>query len=363
VHRIGTSDITCSFTVQDTEQLLCAYSETLRRWSALLQATEVSKHMLSSDRKAAVLKNLNVIPGGRRPSISKRGVVGSDDSPLLEAIGVNVDYVTLVRLGVNCSKCGKATDSGPGSESDLKEESMVRERSGSEKYLDEEAQAFASVDRAKDGRRRVNALWCIPCKDYALICSLCQMAIRGAGYFCSSCGHGGHTGHMRLWFEQTVECAAGCGCRCGELAVIEHGHGSGKGRYNERDRDERAEHWDSSGEITSPKSSPMTGGARKTIDREALYDRQTAGDGYFLYHSEDSSERGSGADQSVHSDGDSEYDSDREAERDRDGLSRAYSPGVNPRAYPGGQGQGSGQGHGPVSDLDTYQAFSQDWES
>jgi Zinc-ribbon, C4HC2 type len=329
----------------------------------------VSKHMLSNDRKIAILRNLNLIAGARRPSLSKRGGVSSDDSPLLEAIGGVVDYVTLVRLGVNCSKCGKATDSGPSSDVDVKEEHTLRDINSSEKYVDEETQAFAGVERVKEGRRRINALWCTPCKDYALICSLCQMAIRGAGYFCSSCGHGGHTGHMRLWFEQSVECAAGCGCRCGELAVIQQGHGGTKGRYNERERDERAERWDSSGEISSPKSDSLTG-ARKTVDREALYDRQTTGNGYFLYHSEDSSERGSGGDQSVHSDSHSEYDSDREADRDRnrdrdrDGLNRAYSPGTSSRAYQGGGPVPvPGHGHGPVSDLDSYQAFSQDWET
>jgi len=45
------------------------------------------------------------------------------------------------------------------------------------------------------------------------------MAVRSGGYYCVSCGHGGHPEHIRAWFETSSDCAMGCGCRCGELAV------------------------------------------------------------------------------------------------------------------------------------------------
>ena len=34
------------------------------------------------------------------------------------------------------------------------------------------------------------------------------------------CKHGGHTAHLREWFEsENVECPTGCGCRC----MVENG--------------------------------------------------------------------------------------------------------------------------------------------
>ncbi|KAI9022925.1 hypothetical protein CLU79DRAFT_791747 [Phycomyces nitens] len=46
-------------------------------------------------------------------------------------------------------------------------------------------------------------------------CSLCHVLVRGLVNFCIKCGHGGHSHHIKEWFEmnQTV-CPTGCGCHC-----------------------------------------------------------------------------------------------------------------------------------------------------
>lgn len=78
------------------------------------------------------------------------------------------------------------------------------------------------------------------------ICAVCDQRVRGPSAVCSLCGHGGHLDHIREWFDydgsasstrfllrqddiaeggarhlaigdvasSTVECPAGCGCRC-----------------------------------------------------------------------------------------------------------------------------------------------------
>ena len=45
-------------------------------------------------------------------------------------------------------------------------------------------------------------------------CSVCQRSVKGLFVWCQGCGHGGHIDHMRKWFEQSLECPAGCGHNC-----------------------------------------------------------------------------------------------------------------------------------------------------
>ncbi|XP_040165744.1 GATOR complex protein Wdr59 isoform X2 [Anopheles arabiensis] len=61
---------------------------------------------------------------------------------------------------------------------------------------------------------RVGAPACATCKKPVLYCSLCRLPVRGAANACLHCGHGGHTEHMRIWFERHDVCATGCGCPC-----------------------------------------------------------------------------------------------------------------------------------------------------
>ncbi|RUS34315.1 hypothetical protein BC938DRAFT_481274 [Jimgerdemannia flammicorona] len=45
-------------------------------------------------------------------------------------------------------------------------------------------------------------------------CTICHHLVKGPINFCIRCGHGGHTHHMREWFEGMGVCPTGCGCAC-----------------------------------------------------------------------------------------------------------------------------------------------------
>jgi hypothetical protein len=38
--------------------------------------------------------------------------------------------------------------------------------------------------------------------------------VKGLFTVCDICNHGGHVGHMTLWFSKHIECPTGCGCNC-----------------------------------------------------------------------------------------------------------------------------------------------------
>lgn len=57
---------------------------------------------------------------------------------------------------------------------------------------------------------------CSICQSPLLYCALCQLPVKGAATACLQCGHGGHTLHMKHWFERNTVCASGCGCECQE---------------------------------------------------------------------------------------------------------------------------------------------------
>lgn len=61
---------------------------------------------------------------------------------------------------------------------------------------------------------RIGSPACSTCKKPVLYCTLCRLPVRGAANACLHCGHGGHTEHMRIWFDKYDECATGCGCHC-----------------------------------------------------------------------------------------------------------------------------------------------------
>ncbi|KJE97252.1 hypothetical protein CAOG_007691 [Capsaspora owczarzaki ATCC 30864] len=56
-------------------------------------------------------------------------------------------------------------------------------------------------------------------KGYGFGCAICHVPVKGLSNFCVVCGHGGHSEHMRAWFEHNVSCPTGCGCRCTEMEV------------------------------------------------------------------------------------------------------------------------------------------------
>jgi Zinc-ribbon, C4HC2 type len=56
---------------------------------------------------------------------------------------------------------------------------------------------------------------CAKCGGFGFQCSVCQLTVRGASFFCSSCGHGGHSQHIAQWFASGQKlCPTGCGCAC-----------------------------------------------------------------------------------------------------------------------------------------------------
>lgn len=55
---------------------------------------------------------------------------------------------------------------------------------------------------------------CDYCHKIALLCTVCQIGVRGSASFCLACGHGGHTLHMAEWFTSYTQCPSGCGCSC-----------------------------------------------------------------------------------------------------------------------------------------------------
>ena len=314
--------------------------------------------------KRGAVRNAKLSEPGMNPSVAlssmKIGEVPRDEISSLEW-DASADYVTLVRLGVNCPKCGISTETG--------DSSCILSKVSEERKTDEEFK----------GREKKNSSWCSSCKDYALTCSLCQMAIRGAGYFCTFCGHGGHTDHMREWFEQTVECASGCGCRCGELAMLGHSAGITKTKYS-LEWEEGSDNWGGTGSKTHSASESLAGSTRHSLEKEAaVHERKGSGSDYFLYNSGDSSESD---DQSSHSSGgeegegddgfESEYTSDTASVSDDDGLQGASrGRGSQTSARDGFQGghqrfrDRRQDGSNSKTDLEesNYSAFGQDLDN
>lgn len=63
--------------------------------------------------------------------------------------------------------------------------------------------------------------WCKECDTRALRCSICELSVHSLGYYCVSCGHGGHSNHLKEWFQSSSHCPTGCGCRCNDLGLLE----------------------------------------------------------------------------------------------------------------------------------------------
>lgn len=166
------------------ERALLSYASMLSCWNAMLQAVEVRKSM-----------SLRYFPAS--VSISNRMVPEKDT--ILDAW---VPPPFNVRM--NCSRCGKTSQ-------------LVDVAN----KIAQHSTNCARDDSVNNSNDAVNGtetvIWCQPCKDYALVCFICQLPVRGSGYFCSTCGHGGHSDHIKNWFDISSECAAGCGCRCAEI--------------------------------------------------------------------------------------------------------------------------------------------------
>jgi len=63
---------------------------------------------------------------------------------------------------------------------------------------------------------RPSTSFCRQCRKRP-VCALCNMPVEGLTAICLHCGHGGHSVHMKKWFETHGECPTGCGCPCPAL--------------------------------------------------------------------------------------------------------------------------------------------------
>ncbi|CAO3596860.1 unnamed protein product [Absidia cylindrospora] len=45
-------------------------------------------------------------------------------------------------------------------------------------------------------------------------CSICHQLVKGLVNFCIKCRHGGHSRHIKEWFQAEDVCPTGCGCHC-----------------------------------------------------------------------------------------------------------------------------------------------------
>lgn len=57
-------------------------------------------------------------------------------------------------------------------------------------------------------------LTCSRCRKLVFKCTVCELGVRGSSFFCLICYHGGHSEHMKQWFETHRFCPTGCGCEC-----------------------------------------------------------------------------------------------------------------------------------------------------
>lgn len=55
---------------------------------------------------------------------------------------------------------------------------------------------------------------CDKCQLDIFNCSICHVAVRGLYMWCHGCGHGGHSTHIRQWFNENSQCPTGCGHQC-----------------------------------------------------------------------------------------------------------------------------------------------------
>ncbi|KAI8081598.1 uncharacterized protein BX664DRAFT_268269 [Halteromyces radiatus] len=45
-------------------------------------------------------------------------------------------------------------------------------------------------------------------------CTICHQLVKGLLNFCVKCRHGGHSHHIKEWYQKEDVCPTGCGCRC-----------------------------------------------------------------------------------------------------------------------------------------------------
>lgn len=72
------------------------------------------------------------------------------------------------------------------------------------KYISVPAEAYRDVEfvaECSTCMKVTRAPVCKECHNPMLKCSLCRLPVKGLANACLSCGHGGHTDHMKKWFS------------------------------------------------------------------------------------------------------------------------------------------------------------------
>lgn len=78
------------------------------------------------------------------------------------------------------------------------------------KYISVPADAYRDVEFVAECStclKVTRAPVCKECHSPLLKCSLCRLPVKGLANACLSCGHGGHTDHMKKWFSVSSECS------------------------------------------------------------------------------------------------------------------------------------------------------------
>lgn len=147
----------------DLHRAMCCYADTLRRWQKFHVATEVMK-------------------------FSKSKLLNSAEYEL--------------SLTYKCHRCQYVISS----DSTFGDEGLEN--------------TSRKVDSKKTSKKRLmRRNWCRNCQNFGILCCICNLPVRTSGSFCFSCGHGGHSQHMRDWFEISSFCPSGCGCRCADSSL------------------------------------------------------------------------------------------------------------------------------------------------
>lgn len=72
------------------------------------------------------------------------------------------------------------------------------------KYISVPAEAYRDVEFVAECTtcmKVTRAPVCKECHNPLLKCSLCRLPVKGLANACLSCGHGGHSDHMKKWFS------------------------------------------------------------------------------------------------------------------------------------------------------------------
>lgn len=72
------------------------------------------------------------------------------------------------------------------------------------KYLSLHVEQYCDVEfvaKCTQCSKVTKAPVCKDCHKPILKCSLCRLPVKGLANACLNCGHGGHTEHMRKWFD------------------------------------------------------------------------------------------------------------------------------------------------------------------